>query len=328
MRVVVTGAAGFIGRAVVRRLAERGDDVVALVRDSAKAQFLAAKNVTLIASDLHSVPAMTAQMKGADAVIHGAGAYRVGIRKSERPQMWDANVGTTERVLDAAIAAGVPRIVYVSTLNVLGNSKGQKRDETYRRNPDEGFLSYYDETKFRAHEEAQKRIGAGAPIVIVQPSQAYGPHDHSLASAQLAQAHAGRLRTIAMASSGLAWVHVDDLADGIVAALDRGRLGEAYLLAGDCRRLGESVAAAARIGGHRRARLAVPTALLRLMALINDPLGGLPGLPANLRETIRSGDGVTYWASHDKATKELGFNPRSLEQGVADTWGRAKPEAA
>jgi nucleoside-diphosphate-sugar epimerase len=328
VRVVVTGGAGFIGRAVVKRLADRGDHVVALVRDPAKAQFLVGKNVTLIASDLHSVPAMTAQMKGADAVIHGAGAYRVGIRKSERPQMWDANVGTTQRVLDAAIAAGAPRIVYVSTLNVFGNSKGLKRDEMYRRNPDEGFLSYYDETKFRAHEEAEKRIGAGAPIVIVQPSQAYGPHDHSLASAQLAQAHAGRLRTFAMASSGLAWVHVDDLADGIVAALDRGRLGEAYLLAGDCRRLGESVAAAARIGGHRPARLTVPTALLRLMALINDPVGGLPGLPANLRETIRSGDGVTYWGSHDKATKELGFNPRSLEQGVADTWGRAKPEAA
>jgi dihydroflavonol-4-reductase len=324
MRVVVTGGAGFIGRAVVKRLAERGDEVVALVRDPAKAQFLAARKVKLIASDLHSVPAMTAQMKGADAAIHGAGSYLVGIKKSDQPRMWDANVGTTERVLDAAIAAGVPRIVYVSTLNVLGNSKGRKLDETYRRDLGEGFHSYYDETKFRAHEEAEKRIGAGAPIVIVQPSQAYGPNDHSLASAQLAQAHAGRLRTVALASSGLAWVHVDDVADGIVAALDQGRLGEAYFLAGDCRRLGESVAVAARIGGHRPARVSIPTALLKLIAPINDRLGGLPGFPANLGEAIRAGDGVTYWASHDKATRELGFKPRSLEQGVADTWGRAK----
>ena len=98
MRVVVTGGAGFIGRAVVKRLADRGDQVIALVRDQAKAQFLAGKNVTLVVSDLHSVPAMTAQMKGADAVIHGAGSYVVGIKKSERPEMWDANVGTTERV--------------------------------------------------------------------------------------------------------------------------------------------------------------------------------------------------------------------------------------
>jgi nucleoside-diphosphate-sugar epimerase len=123
-------------------------------------------------------------------------------------------------------------------------------------------------------------------------------------------------------------VHVHDLADTIVAALDRGRIGEAYSLAGDCRRLGESVAVAARIGGHRPPRLSLPTTLLRVVAPINDRLGGLPGFPANLGEAIRAGDDVTYWASHDKATKELGFSPRSLEQGIADTWGQAKRETA
>lgn len=328
MRVVVTGGAGFIGRAVVKKLADRGDEVIALIRDPVKAGFLAGKNVTLIASDLHSVPAMAAQLKGADAVIHGAGSYRVGIKKSEQPQMWDANVGTTERVLDAAIAADVPRIVYVSTVNVLGNTRGAVKDETYRRNLADGWLSYYDETKFRAHEAAEERIARGAPIVIVQPSQVYGPHDHTLTSAQLSQAHAGQLRFVAMASSGVAWVHVDDLAEGIVAALDRGRTGEAYLLAGDCRRLGESVAVAARIGGHRPPRISLPTVLLRLVAPVNDRLGGLPGFPANLGETVRAGDGVTYWANHDRAAAELGFSPRSLEQGVADTWGKAKQETS
>ena len=102
--------------------------------------------------------------------------------------MWDANVGTTERVLDAAIAEGVPRIVYISTVNVFGNTKGAVVDETYRRDLAEGFLSCYDETKYRAHEAAEARIAQGAPIVIVMPSQVYGPHDHSLASEQL---HAG-----------------------------------------------------------------------------------------------------------------------------------------
>lgn len=322
MRVVVTGAAGFIGRAIVARLAARGDDVVALVRDPARAAHLKREHVSLVVSDLSSVAQLTAQMKGADAVIHAAGMYEVGIKKSQRQRMWDANVGTTERVLDAAIAAGVARIVYVSTVNVFGNTHGKLVDESYQRDLGEGFVSYYDETKYRAHEAADKRAAAGAPIVIVLPSQVYGPNDHSTASEQLALAYQGKLRYTALTSLGVAWVHVHDLVDGILAALDRGKPGEMYILAGDPRRLSDSLAVAARLGGTRMPRLNMPTALLRAVAPINDRLGGLPGMPANLAEIISASDGVTYWASHDKATRELGFNPRNLEQGIAaiDDW--------
>jgi dihydroflavonol-4-reductase len=322
MKTAVTGGAGFIGRAVVARLADRGDDVVALVRDPVRAAFLQRDNVTLVASSLDDPAALRAAMSGADVVLHGAGSYEIGILASERPKMWDANVGTTERVLDAAIAAGVPRIVYVSTNNVFGNTNGRIVDETYRRDFGEGFISWYDETKFRAHEAAEQRIAAGAPIVIVEPGQTYGPNDHSAASRQLQLSHDGKLPYIALADVGLAWTHVHDLADAIVAAIDRGRIGEAYSLGGPCLRLGESIDIAARVGSKRAPRLRVPTTLLRLTAPLNDRVGGLPGMPPNMRETISASAGVTYWVSHDKATRELGFNPRSLEQGVADTWGR------
>ncbi len=322
MRVAVTGGAGFIGRALVAQLAQRGDEVVALVREPDRAGHIAHDRVRLVRSDLGSANALAVQLRGADAVIHAAGSYRIGIKRSERPKMWDANVGATERVLDAAIAAGVARIVYVSTNGVYGDTKGQIVDETFRRDLSEGFLSWYDETKYRAHEAAEKRISKGAPIVIVQPGQTYGPNDHSLASDQLQQAHAGTLRFVAFPTSGLAWVHVDDLAAAIVAALDRGRSGEAYSLAGQCLRSREAIAIAARVGGQKPPRLTVPTAMLRVMAPISDRLGGLSGLPPNLAETIGAGESVTYWASHDKATAELGFGPRPLEQGVADTWGR------
>jgi len=328
MRVVVTGGAGFIGRAIVECLAARGDQVVALVRDPARAGHLKRDNVTLQVSDLSSVPQLTAQMKGADAVIHAAGMYEVGIKKSQRQRMWDANVGTTERVLDAATAAGVPRIVYVSTANVFGNTRGKLPDESYQRDLSEGFLSYYDETKYRAHEAAIKRIAAGAPIVVVLPGQVYGPNDHSAASAQLELAFRGKLRYTALANLGLAWVHVEYLVDGIVAALDRGKPGEMYILTGDPRRLSESVALAARLGGKRLPMLNMPTALLRMSAPLNDRLGGLPGMPSNLAEVISASDGVTYWASHEKATRNLGFQPRSLEQGIRDTWSHEPSRAA
>ncbi len=329
MRVVVTGGAGFIGRAVVRQLAARGDQVVALVRDPDRAQFLKHHQVTLQASDLSSVAQLAAQMRGADAVIHGAGSYRVGIKLSERPRMWDANVVATERVLDAATSSDVSRIVYISTANVFGDTRGQKVDETHERDLGQGFLSYYDETKYRAHEAALKLIAGGAPIVIVQPGQVYGPNDHSLAGAQLEQAHAGKLRFLVNPSAGLAWAHVDDVAAAIVAALDGGRVGEAYSIAGECLRVWEAIAIAARVGGRKPPKRTLPTGLLRLIAPLNDRLGGLPGLPGNIAEIIRSSDGVTYWATHDKAAHELDFHPRSLEQGIADTLApRGSPRRA
>ena len=105
--------------------------------------------------------------------------------------MYEANVGATQRVLDAAIAAGVPRIVYISTVNVFGNTHGRIVDETYRRDLAEGFLSYYDETKYLAHVAAEARIEAGAPIVIVQPGTVYGAGDHSGIGAQLKAAYDG-----------------------------------------------------------------------------------------------------------------------------------------
>ena len=322
MRIVVTGGAGFIGRNVVERLARRRDEVVALVRDPAAATHLDSSRVMLVRSDLSDPAALRAIVRGADAVLHGAGSYRVGIRASERPAMWEANVGTTERVLDAALDAGVSRIVYVSTVGVYGDTHGQVPDETYRRDPGQGFLSWYDETKFRAHELAEARIAMGAPIVIVQPGQVYGRDDHSLASAQLHAAHRGFLPYIAFPTLGFSWVHVNDLANGIVAAIDEGRPGEAYALSGECLRMREALLIAARVGGRRPPHLTMPTLMGRLAAPLNDLIGGLPGMPPNLRETIRAGDGVTYWASHDKATRELGFAPRDLEHGVADTWGR------
>jgi nucleoside-diphosphate-sugar epimerase len=325
MRIVVTGGAGFIGRAVVARLAARGDSVVALVRDPEKAWHLEHETVEVVASTLDDADALREQMRGADSVIHGAGMYRIGITEAERPPMWDANVGTTERVLDAAIDAGVGRILYVSTTNVLGNTHDQVPDETFGRDLSEGFLSWYDETKYRAHEVAEDRIAKGAPVVIAMPGQTYGPHDHSLASRQLELAHDGRLRFLAFADLGVGWVHVIDLADALVAALDKGRVGESYLLTGDCRRMGESVAIAARVAGRRPPFLRLPGALIRATAPLNDRLRGLPGMPPNLRETISASDGVTYWARHHKAARELGFAPRTLDQGVADTWGGKSP---
>ncbi|HEV2006817.1 MAG TPA: NAD-dependent epimerase/dehydratase family protein, partial [Candidatus Limnocylindrales bacterium] len=119
---MVTGGGGFIGGAIIRILAGRGDELVAPVRDSRRAQHLTTLGATVVDDDLSDVTRLAELLRDADAVIHAAGSYRVGIRKTERGAMWDSNVGTTTRVLDAAEAAGTKRIVYVSTVNVFGNT--------------------------------------------------------------------------------------------------------------------------------------------------------------------------------------------------------------
>lgn len=320
--VFVTGGAGFIGRAVVRQLRERGDDVTALVRDPARATTLRDLGVELVTSDLSSMAAIRAAMTGCDGVIHLAGSYRVGITPAERPAMYEMNVAVTARVLDASIEAGIPRIVTISTANVFGDTRGQLVNETYQRDPAEGYLSYYDETKVLAQRIAEARIADGAPVMIVLPGTTYGPNDHSAIGAQLKAAFDGRALAIVFGDMGISAVHVDDLAAGILAVLDRGRIGESYLLTGECLTLGEAMAVVARAAGRRPPRIHVSTALLR----IAEPLAGvamrLGILRFDLAEALRAADDVTYWSSHGKATAELGYAPRPLSQGAVDAFGR------
>jgi dihydroflavonol-4-reductase len=321
MRVVVTGAAGFIGGAVTRVLRARGDDVVAVVRDPARAQALGDLGVELVQGDLSSVEQFARVLTDADALVHMAGSYRTGILPAERPAMEDANVGTTTRVLDAAIAARTPRIVYTSSVTVFGNTHGVIVDEAYQRDVSKGFLTWYDETKYRAHVIAEERIGQGAPIVIAMPSGVYGPGDHSESGGQVVLAHAGRLAYLALSDCGIGWVYIDDVAGGIVRVLDAGRLGEEYILSGAALRLRDAILIGARLGGKRPPRFTMPTAVLRALVPVNRRFGAVMGMPPNLSETISAADGVTYWASAAKAERELGFSARDLESGLRATFG-------
>ncbi|MEO5941695.1 MAG: NAD-dependent epimerase/dehydratase family protein [Candidatus Limnocylindrales bacterium] len=323
MRVVITGGAGLVGRAVTSRIRDRGDEVLALVRRVDQAAHITGPRTELVADDLSDVGRLTDFLRGADGVIHAAGSYRIGIRPSERAAMWDINVGTTTRVLDAALAAGTPRMVYVSTANIYGDTYGATVDESYVRDPAAGFLSWYDEAKFAAHEVAVDRIGRGAPVVIGLPSQVYGPGDRSGFGEQLQRAHAGKLPYRALDDLRIGLVHADDLATGLVAALDRGRLGESYNLAGPPTSLGEAIAIAARLGGHSVPAIHIPTRLLRVTA----PLGRLIGQP-NLDEVIRAAAGVTYLISSAKAESELGFTPRAIEPGLREVLGGARSTRA
>jgi len=314
VRAFVTGATGFLGGRVAAKLRERGDEVVALVRSATGGGGLEAE---LVRGDLSDPAAIERALAGCDAVFHLAAVYEIGIPRSKRAAMFETNVHGTEHVLDAASAAGVPRIVYVSTGNVLGNTRGRVVDETYERPPD-GYLSTYDWTKHLAHEAARERIDRGARIVIALPGAIYGPGDHSELGAQLDQMRTGRLRVKALAGVGVNAVHVDDAADGVLLTHDRGRLGESYVLGGQITTLGEMIDVVARLTGRRPPRLSIPGSLIKLMIPFGPLVGRMMGTGPNLRELVSASDAVTYWATDAKARGELGYAPRDLEHGLAD----------
>ena len=318
MRAFVTGGTGFVGRRLVALLRARGDDVVALVRSPARAEGLDAE---LAVGDLASRERLAVAMAGAEAVFHLAADYRVGIPARERAAMHDVNVHGTENVLDAARDAAVKRTVYVSTVNAFGNTRGEVVDETYER-AGADFVSEYDRTKWLAHRAARERIARGDPIVIVQPGVIYGPGDHSEIGGQLEAAARGKLLFVSFAALGFNAVHVDDVAAGILLAHDRGRLGESYVLGGELTTLGDAVRGAAAAAGRRPPRFAMPTALMRPLVPVGPLVGRVMGARPNLKELISASDGVTYWARDDKARRELGYDPRPLAAGLADTFGR------
>jgi nucleoside-diphosphate-sugar epimerase len=318
MKAFVTGGTGFIGRRLVSRLRERGDEVVALVRSPDKAGDLRDQGVELVQGDLSSEQAIRDGVKGCDAVFHVAAVYKVGIPSSEREAMWESNVAGTERVLDAAIEAGVPRIVYVSTVAVFGNTSGNVVDESYHR-PGDDFLSCYDETKYRSHQVALERIAKGAPIVIVQPGGVYGPGDHSELGNIIDQARTGKLRMLMFPETGFNLVHVDDVADGILRAHDRGAVGESYVLGGQIARMRDLIEKVAEIAGRKAPKRELPVAAMKIAIPIGPLVGKAMGFPPNLRELIRTSDGVTYWATDDKARRELGYAPRDMDTGLRET---------
>ena len=319
MKVFLTGATGFIGGEVARQLRGRGDDVACLVRSPDKAEKLTELGCELMAGDLGDEAAIRTAMPGCDAVIHAAAMYEVGIPGKQRPAMWEANVVGTERVMKAAQAEKVPRIVYVSTVGIFGNTHGTVVDESYE-NPETDFTSYYEETKLEAHKVVQRLIDdEGLPAVIVQPGGVYGPGDTSQVADLLEQFFAGKLPLMPFPELGICMSHVEDIAGGILLGLDKGRLGETYVISGPATTMREAIETAARVSGRKAPKRALPPVLMKAMIPIGPLVGKVMGQPPNLRELISSADNVTFWASYEKAERELGYSPRGLEEGLRQT---------
>ncbi|GAB4432895.1 MAG: NAD-dependent epimerase/dehydratase family protein [Chloroflexi bacterium OHK40] len=320
MKLLLTGGTGFIGRRLTERLLARGWHVTALVRrpESAEARGLAALGATLAVGSVTERDSMLAAMRDVHMVVHNAGWYELGLTAEAREQMRQINVEGTRNTLGLAVALAVPRIVYTSSVVAFGDTGGVLADERFvRRAPP---ASYYERTKAEAHAIATGLAERGAPIITVCPSQVIGPGDHS-AWGELQRLYVRGL------FPGVAWgadyyhahTHVDDVAEGIALACERGRPGETYILAGENRTVREIMAIWARHPGGQRVRLWLPAPAARLMAAPTEVL-----LRAIGQTAFISREAVTALCTHlrfsgAKAEQELGARFRGQEQLWAET---------
>lgn len=314
MRYYVTGATGFIGGHLTRQLLAAGHQVIALVRTPEKAVDLEELGAELVQGDI-TAPETIRGMDGVDGVFHVAAWYKVGAR--HRDAAWAINVDGTRHVLEAARAAGVPKVVYTSTLAVHGDTGGVPVSEGYRM--DGPWLSLYDRTKWVAHYEvAEPMAEAGLPLVIVQPGLVHGPGDHSNVRLVLRDYLQRKLPVIP--EQGGCWSYVEDIARGHVLAMERGAVGESYHLAGPCLMWREALAVAQDITGIAPPKVVLPPWAARLGSWLMTPVNAVVSLPSTYHpESLRVAAGNTYFASDAKARAELDWDPRPFRDGLEIT---------
>ena len=316
MKYFVTGATGFIGGRLARTLIARGHQVNALVRTPAKAQDLAALGIAIYVGDITEKESMRPPMTGVDGVFHVAAWYKLGTKDNRMAEA--INVDGTRNVLELMRELAIPKGVYTSTLAVFSDTHGQVVDETYRFNGQ--HISEYDRTKWEAHYQvALPMIEQGLPLVIVQPGLVYGAGDSSMAGDTLRDYLQGRLPFIPQ-KSAYAWGYIDDIVEGHILAMEKGKTGETYIIAGPVYKLIDALKIAEKITGIPAPRIQVPPALIKAMAALSGVVENIVALPDSYTsEGLRIVAGATYIGSNAKAKRELGFNPRPLEDGLRET---------
>ena len=316
MKAFVTGGSGFVGSHVVRKLIERGYEVVALARSDESALELQKAGAKVVRGDVTDGESMRDGMRGVDVVFHIAGWYKIGA--SDWMQAEKINVGGTRTVLRLAQELDIPKIVYVSSVAVFGDTGGRLVDEDYRTNGP--FLSEYDRTKWLAHYKvAEPLIEQGVPIIIAMPGVAYGPGDHSTVGDLMVSFYQGSL-VLPGPETTVTFAHVEDIAEGIILAAEKGRIGESYVLAGPAVPFGEMFDFWSYLTGKPAPALRIPARFLKAMAPLVGALESVLPLPSMVSREALEILGATYAARADKARAELGWHPRPLQAGMLETF--------
>lgn len=312
MKYFVTGATGFVGGVLAKKLREQNHEVHASVRNPEKAKELQNIGVKLFKGDVTDKESMREAMQGVDGVYHVAGWYKIGVRdKSDGEKV---NIGGTRNVLELMQELGIPKGVYTSTCAINSDTHGRVVDESYHFSGK--HLSEYDRIKAAAHGLAKEFIARGLPLVIVMPGLIYGPGDTSTLRENIIDFLKGKLPALPD-QAGNCWAHVDDIVQGHILGMEKGKIGESYIISGERYTFPEAFKLASQITG-KPAPKTIPHQIFRVMSVLVKPLDGMMP-PTYTSEGLRVIAGVTYMGDNSKARRELGYNPRPFREGWGET---------
>ena len=324
MRAFVTGGTGFIGGGLVRRLLKAGHEVRALVRPDADTQQLDGLAVERVAGDLRDAESLHRGVAGCDWVFHVAALYSYWGHPWE--DFYIINVEGTRRVLEAARDANVERVVYTSSIAVLGLPRDGSPGTEETPSTLADMIGHYKRSKFLAEEVARDFAGQGLPVIIVNPAAPVGVGDHKPTPTGQIIVDFLNGRMPAYVDTGLTVVDVEDVAAGHLLAAQRGRVGERYILGGENLTLKQVLDLLAEVSGRPRVRLRIPHSVALGWAYVDVTLARFnPGrIPAATPDTVRLSRKHEYFDS-SKAVRELGFPQTPAREALrkAVEWYRA-----
>jgi dihydroflavonol-4-reductase len=315
-KALVTGASGFVGSAVVRKLAARGLAVRALVRSGSPRRHLDGLDIEFVTGDLRDPDSVRSAMKGARFLFHVAADYRLWARDPN--EIVENNMRSTRIAMEEAKRAGVERIVYTSSVATLKTGPtGETFDETL--NLDEAHaIGAYKLSKLLAERQVTQMAAQGLPVVIVNPSTPVGPGDvkPTPTGRLIVEAAAGRVP--AFVDTGLNMVHVDDVAAGHLLALERGRVGERYILGGQNAALSDILGLIAQQAGRKAPRVKIPRGAIYPLAYVAEAVARRTGRePFITVDGLRMSKNLMFFTSA-KAERELGYKARPYAEGIHD----------
>ncbi len=321
-KTLVTGATGFVGSHVARRLCEQGHRVRVLAREASPLDALHELPVEVVHGDLREIGSLEGAVAGCSAVFHVAADYRLWA--PDKQELYRSNVEGTENLLCAARAAGVERVVYTSTVGTLRFTRDGRPSAERDRADWKALAGDYKRSKFLAEQAALRHAREGLEVVIVNPSTPVGEGDRRPTESGKMILDFLNRRMPAYLDTGLNLVDVRDVAEGHLLAYEKGRAGERYILGGENMSLKEIFDLLGRLSGLPSPKLRMPYTVARLAAGMDEWLSGIrrtaPRIPLEGVKMAR----YKMYVRSDKARQELGYNPGPVEaalQRAVDWYG-------
>jgi len=323
-KIFITGGTGFIGQKLARKLADEGHQVVALIRSKGKAQALTHDNISFVEGDLFNLGALEVGMHESDEVYHLAAFASVWAKDNTFSKV---NIDGTLNILKAAKKKGVKKVLVTSTAGVIGPAiDGPVNEDTPRR---VDFFTDYESTKYESELKIKEHVAEGQHVVIVNPTRVYGPGPLNVSNSVtklIKQYTEGKWKFIP--GDGMStgnYVFVDDVINGHILAMEKGRAGERYLLGGEDASYHELFDTIAEVGGKKYKLYKMPLGVLlafgKLQLFLANTTGRTPLItPGWVRKYL-----YKWSVSSQKAQDELGYEITPLKEGVQKTvdWVRS-----